>query len=130
MHNSQASSHEKPAFFDKPKNVSILMYSFYVISIVLVAVDFFIHRHELKLADGNLIKTLEQMPTFYAVYGFVGCSLLVFGAKLMRIFMMREENYYDQRDDEAFYSTPNAEDEGEAQAFVTTEQEDTAGEAK
>lgn len=89
------------------------MNSFYVLCVILLAADFFVHRHELKLADGNLIKTLEQMPSFYAVYGFVGCSLLVFGAKLMRIFLMRDEAYYDQRSDEAFYANTNQNEHNE-----------------
>lgn len=94
---------DKPTFFDKPSNVNTMMRIFYVLSFLLVLVDFFIHRHELYLKDGNIIKMLEQFPTFYAVYGFVGCSLLVFGAQLMRLFLMKKENFYDERSDERFY---------------------------
>jgi hypothetical protein len=87
--------HENPTFFDKPQNIKVMMICFYVLCFLLAAADVFIHRHELKLIDGNVVKMIEQWPSFYAVFGFVGCSLLVFGAKLMRLFLMRSEHFYD-----------------------------------
>jgi hypothetical protein len=37
----------------------------------------------------------ENLPAFYAVYGFVACVLLVLIAKEMRKVIMRKEDYYD-----------------------------------
>lgn len=36
----------------------------------------------------------EGLPGFYAVYGFVGCVLLVLSAKQLRKVVMRDEQYY------------------------------------
>ena len=55
-----------------------------------VLLDFFIHRHTLH--------AYEQLPAFYALYGFLGCVILVLIAKEMRKVLMRKENYYDDVD--------------------------------
>ncbi|MDT0594766.1 hypothetical protein [Glaciecola petra] len=79
-------------FFDKERNVNIILYSFYAISILLVALDFVVHRH--------IYLDFEKIPAFYAIYGFVACTVLVVLAKLMRLGLMRDEDYYDKRLDE------------------------------
>ncbi len=38
----------------------------------------------------------ENIPAFYAMYGFVACVLLVVLAKWMRKVVMRKEEYYDE----------------------------------
>lgn len=91
-----------PSFFDKPKNVKIIIYSFYVVCVILVALDFVIHRH--------IYLDFEKIPAFYAIYGFVACVVLVVLAKLMRLVLMRDETYYDQRADEAHMQKPQASD--------------------
>ena len=54
----------------------------------------------LFLADGFYEKhshfSAEDVFGFYALYGFVMCVVLVIGAKLMRVFLMRDEDYYDR----------------------------------
>lgn len=89
------------SFFDKPKNVSIILYSFYAICALLVALDFVVHRH--------IYLDFEKIPAFYAIYGFVACVLLVVLAKLMRLVLMRDETYYDARDDEPHMKEPQPE---------------------
>ena len=37
----------------------------------------------------------ENWFGFYALYGLVMCVALVLAAKVMRIFLMRDEDYYD-----------------------------------
>lgn len=86
------------SFFDKPKNVSIILYVFYAVCILLVALDFVVHRH--------IYLDFEKIPTFYAIYGFVACVVLVVLAKLMRLVLMRDETYYDQRLDEPHMKEP------------------------
>ena len=54
---------------------------------MLFILDFIIHRHKVHPWEGLL--------GFYAVYGFVGCVVLVLVAKWMRTFLMRDEDYYD-----------------------------------
>jgi hypothetical protein len=78
---------EKQYLFDNPKNVSRLLVGFYVICGILLLLDFILHRH--------INHGWEQLPGFYAIYGFVACVLLVLIAKRMRKLIMRKEDYYD-----------------------------------
>ena len=73
--------------FDRRKNVQRLLYIFYGSLVVLLLIDFFIHKH------GDF--TWETAPEFYAVYGFVSCVALIFIAKLLRKIVRKKENYYD-----------------------------------
>ncbi|MCW9027482.1 MAG: hypothetical protein OQJ80_01000 [Kangiella sp.] len=79
---------EKQYLFDNPKNVKRLLYVVYAICIVLVLLDFVIHRH--------IYHSWESLFGFYAIYGFVGCVVLVLVAKWMRTFLMRDEDYYNR----------------------------------
>lgn len=83
---------DKLSFFEKPRNIRIIMFSFYALCIVLVGLDFVVHRH--------IYVSFDEIPAFYAIYGFVACVLLVVLAKLMRLIVMRHENYYDPKEDE------------------------------
>lgn len=80
--------HDSSGWFDKPENVSKMLKVFYVLCVLLVIADFIVHRH--------IYHSWEKVPAFYAIYGFVGCSILVFVAKWMRTFLMRGEDYYDE----------------------------------
>jgi len=75
-------------FFYRKEVIRWILRIFYLCCFALVAVDFIIHRHTET--------AVERIPTFYAFYGFVACSILVFISKLMRIFLIRDENYYDE----------------------------------
>lgn len=79
---------QKVYLFDKPKNVSRLLNGFYVSCVLLVIADFIVHRH--------IGFAWEEIPAFYAVYGFAACVVLVVIAKKMRKIVMRKENYYDE----------------------------------
>ena len=82
-------NNKEPAdFFDKPENIEKMLNIFYVVCALLVIVDFVVHRH--------IYHDWENIPAFYAIYGFVGCVVLVLIAKLMRKFLMKEEDYYDK----------------------------------
>ncbi|MCW8092763.1 hypothetical protein [Alteromonas sp. ASW11-130] len=81
-----AKSDEKVYFFDKPENVRLILRIFYFLCVVLFLLDFFVHRH--------IYVYFESIPTFYALYGFVACVVLVLIAKLMRKVLMRDENYF------------------------------------
>jgi len=73
--------------FDKPENVKRLLNFFYASLILLLIIDFFIHKHAEFPWEGA--------PDFFAAYGFVSCVLLIFIAKLLRIFIKRKENHYE-----------------------------------
>lgn len=79
---------EKQHLFDNPKNIRRVLALLYVSCILLFILDFIVHRH--------LLHRWEGLLGFYAVYGFVGCVVLVLVAKWMRTFLMRGEEYYDQ----------------------------------
>lgn len=83
-----SSKQNSPDFFDKPENINKILKVFYAICVLLVVTDFIVHRH--------IYHDWEKIPAFYAVYGFVGCVILVLIAKAMRKVLMREEDYYDQ----------------------------------
>lgn len=75
-------------FFDNPKNVKRLTHALYVACGLSVLAEFFIHLHPEH--------PLESIFNFYSIYGFIMCIVLVVGAKLLRVFMMRKEDYYDK----------------------------------
>ncbi len=78
---------EKQHLFDNPANVKRLLVMLYVACALLLLADFVLHRH--------VEHPLEELPGFYAVYGFVGCVSLVMAAKELRRLVMRPEDYYD-----------------------------------
>lgn len=72
--------------FDKPRNVKITLYAFYASLVVLLLLDIFIHRHTYF--------SFEKEFGFFAVYGFISCVGLIFIAKIMRVFLKRNEDHY------------------------------------
>ena len=73
--------------FDNPQKNKRFMVIFYISLAVLLLVDFFIHKH----AEFPW----EEIPEFFAVYGFVSCVLFIFIAKILRLIIKRDEHYYD-----------------------------------
>ena len=81
-------ANEKKYLFDNPRNVKILLRSFFSSLVILLIIEFFIHKHPHFAWEGWL--------EFYAVYGFVACVALVLAAKyILRPLMKRREDYYD-----------------------------------
>lgn len=77
-------------FFDNPKNIQRVLYLLYGCCAILFILDFIIHRHMMHPWEGLL--------GFYAIYGFIGCVVLVLVAKWMRTVLMRDEDYYDRQE--------------------------------
>ena len=78
----------KKYLFDNPRNVKILLRSFFASLAVLLIIEFTIHKHPIFRWEG--------WPEFYAVFGFVACVALVLAAKyILRPLMKRREDYYD-----------------------------------
>ena len=73
--------------FVKQENVKRFLAIFYISLVVLLIIDFFIPKHAEFPWEGA--------PDFFAVYGFVSCILLIFIAKALRLFVKRDETYYD-----------------------------------
>ncbi|GAI81921.1 unnamed protein product [marine sediment metagenome] len=74
------------SFLDPPENRAKFRRYFFVSLLVLLVIDFFIHKHPEFPWEGA--------PVFFAVYGFAACVSLIFIAKLLRFFVKREEDYY------------------------------------
>ena len=79
--------------FDNPRNVKRLIWIFFALCVVMLSLDFIIHRHP-SFAAGEF--TAEGWFGFYAIYGFVACVLLVLIATQLRKILMRAEDYYDR----------------------------------
>lgn len=80
-------SNEAPRFFDHPGRIKAIVYGVYGVSAVLFFADLFYHKHAYTPFEGWF--------GFHAWYGFFGCVGLVLVAKLMRVVLMRREDYYD-----------------------------------
>jgi len=80
----------KKHLFDNPKNVKLLIRTLYVTCFVLFAMDLVIHRHT--------VHPWESFTGFYAIYGFLACVILVLLARELRKVVMRDEDYYDNKE--------------------------------
>lgn len=83
-----AKAGEPKGWLDSRRNVDLIVYALYALSVVLFAADFFVHKHAPF--------AIEHVFGFYAIYGFVGCVALVLIAKALRVLLMRPEDYYDR----------------------------------
>ena len=79
---------EKRHVFDKPENVTRLLRTLYAICAGLLLIDLVFERYVVHL--------WESLFGFYALFGFVGCALLVLIAREMRKIVMRDEDFYDR----------------------------------
>jgi len=79
---------EKRGWFDKKENLVLFLRIFYASLVVLLVLDFFVDKHPYFGFDGA--------PSFAAAYGFISCVLLVLIAKVLRMFVMKNEDYYDK----------------------------------
>ena len=79
---------EKAYWLDDPSNVDRLVYGFYVVCGLLLAIDIFVPKH------GPF--PIEHAFAFYGFFGFVACVALVLIAKQLRRVLMRPEDYYDR----------------------------------
>ena len=80
----------KKYWLDEPRNGRKVIGAVFVVCALLFISDAFYHKHSHF--------AVEDWFGFYAIFGFVMCVLLVLAAKLMRVFLMRDEEYYDKDD--------------------------------
>ena len=79
---------EKRYWLDDPANVTRLVRVFYVVCLMLIAIDVFVPKH------GPF--AIEHWFGFYGFFGFLACVALVLIAKQLRRALMRPEDYYDR----------------------------------
>ena len=79
---------EKSYWLDRPTNVNKLVYCFYVLCGIVLAIDVFVPKH------GPF--KIEHAFGFYGFFGFIACVVLVLVAKQLRRILMRPEDYYDR----------------------------------
>ncbi|MFN3534366.1 MAG: hypothetical protein ACK4WB_03145 [Desulfatiglandales bacterium] len=58
---------------------------FYLLLLSLLFFEFFMEKHPLL--------PFERYA-FFAAFGFVSCVFVIYGAKLLRYFLKRKEDYY------------------------------------
>ncbi|GAB4171269.1 MAG: hypothetical protein Tsb0017_03250 [Geothermobacteraceae bacterium] len=75
-------------WFDHPRNIRRLRIGFYVVLVLLVLPDFFMHKH-------HLFYRVEGWPGFYALFGFVSCVVIILVSKALGFWLKRREDYYD-----------------------------------
>lgn len=78
----------KPGWADNPVIRQRIRYALYAICAVLVITDLLVHRHTYL--------PVEEMPAFYAFYGFAALVGVVLLAKGLRSLVGRKEDYYDR----------------------------------
>lgn len=85
---AQGNRDSRSYLFDNPRNVKILLRSFFFSLAILLVIEIFVEKHPLFPWEG--------WPEFYAVFGFVACVALVLAAKyILRPLVKRGEDYYD-----------------------------------
>ena len=83
---------EKIYFFDKPENVERFLKLLYVICGLLFVFDFIVHRH--------IVHSWEQVPGFYALYGFIACVYIIILAPLILVtFLAIKGMKYKKKND-------------------------------
>ena len=76
-------------WFDQPQNITRLRIGFYAVLVLLVLPDFFIHKH-------SLFSSIEAIPGFYALFGFISCVAIILISKLLGFVLKKNEDYYDR----------------------------------
>lgn len=79
---------EKHYWLDDPANVTKLYRGLWTVGILLLLGDLLLHKHE--------DFTFAGWFSFYGIFGFVACVVLVISAKGLRRLLMRSEDYYER----------------------------------
>jgi hypothetical protein len=89
--NEHTPNHDpKKYWLDDARNVRKVIIAVFAVCAALFVADAFYDKHAHF--------AVEEWFGFYAIYGFVMCVGLVLAAKLMRVFLMRDEEYYDKNE--------------------------------
>ncbi len=78
---------DKQHVWDNPRNVTFLLWALVVVCVAVAAADLFYVK--------KIHFEPERVFAAYGIYGFVCFVFIVFAGKLLRKFVMRDEDYYD-----------------------------------
>ncbi|MBC8352389.1 MAG: hypothetical protein H8E66_10405 [Planctomycetes bacterium] len=78
---------DKKYWLDDPRNVNKIVYTLYAVCALLVLGDLLYHKH--------VHFEFEYWFGFAGFFGFIACVALVLAARLLRVVLKREEDYYD-----------------------------------
>ena len=74
-------------WIERTTTIKGILYGLFIICIALFVADAFYHKH--------IVFEVQSLFGFYAIFGFFMCVGLVLAAKFLRLFLMRDEDYYD-----------------------------------
>ena len=74
-------------WIERKPTIRGILCGLFIICIALFVADAFYHKH--------ISFEMQSLFGFYAIFGFFMCVGLVLAAKFLRLFLMRDEDYYD-----------------------------------
>jgi hypothetical protein len=89
----QTADDNKLGWAERPLVQQRIRYGLFAICGLLLSADLFVHRHTYL--------PVEEIPAFYAFYGFAALVAVVVLAKALRKLVGRGEDYYQKDDDNA-----------------------------
>ena len=72
---------------ERKTTIKGILYGLFIICFALFVADAFYHKH--------IVFEVQSLFGFYAIFGFLMCVGLVLAAKVLRLLLMRDEDYYD-----------------------------------
>ena len=87
---SKKENHSEPSWFEKPANIRMMIIALIVVCVGLVLAEFTYTN------DHMHFEKYERIPGFQAAFGFIAFVVIVFLGMGLRLFIMRDEDYYDR----------------------------------
>ncbi|MCJ7444051.1 MAG: hypothetical protein MUO26_05905 [Methanotrichaceae archaeon] len=70
------------------RDLFLAIYGFTLITMVVVGL----------FAEWHIVFPWQELTAFYAVYGFAACVFLIYFAKGLRLWLPKEEDYYEKKE--------------------------------
>ena len=86
-HKSISIDDHESHWIERKTTIKAILYGLFIICFALFVADAFYHKH--------IVFEVQSLFGFYAIFGFFMCVGLVLAAKVLRLFLMRDEDYYD-----------------------------------
>ena len=86
-HKSISIDDHESHWIERKTTIKFILYGLFIICYALFVAD--------ALYNKQIVFEVQSLFGFYAVFGFFMCVGLVLAAKVLRLFLMRDEDYYD-----------------------------------